>query len=86
MPQLADLTRRLPQLKEIRMSSSGIALWLCWQGDLNPAVPQTLQDYGGMTVVAERDQALWYFFSSDVFLALARLHIWAKFNNLPVAV
>lgn len=86
MPQLADLTRRLPQLKEIRMSSTGLVLWLCWQGDINPAVPQTLQDYGGMQVVAERDQALWFFFSSDVYLALARLHIWAKFNNLQVAV
>lgn len=86
MRQFADLMRRLPQFKEVRMSSSGLALWMCWQGDLNPAVPQTLQDYGGMQVVAERDQALWFFFSPDVFLALARLHIWAKFNNLPIMV
>lgn len=66
------------------MLSNGLGLWLSWQGDLNPAVVQTLQDYGGMHLASERDQALWFFFSGDVFLALARLAIWAKFNSLAV--
>ncbi|MGJ3522491.1 tetratricopeptide repeat protein [Nitratidesulfovibrio sp. D1] len=86
MPQLQSLLRRLPEFRESRMSAAGLALWLNWQGDINPAVPQTLQDYGGMTIAAERDQSLWFFFSADVFLALARLEIWGKFNSLPVAV
>ncbi len=64
------------------MVTNGFAIWLVWQGELHPAVVQTLHDYGGMQVVAERDQALWFFFSTDAFLALARLAVWSKFNDL----
>ncbi|MBG0772089.1 tetratricopeptide repeat protein [Oleidesulfovibrio alaskensis] len=84
MPQLASLIGHLPEFKESRMVSNGLGLWLSWRGDLNPAVVQTLQDYGGMHLASERDQALWFFFSADAFLALARLAIWAKFNTLAV--
>ncbi|MCL2122841.1 MAG: tetratricopeptide repeat protein, partial [Desulfovibrionaceae bacterium] len=68
------------------MSSAGFAAWVCWQDELDPAVAQTLQDYGGMSLAAERDQGLWFFFSADVLLALARLSVWATFNNLKVSV
>ena len=86
MPLIADLLQRLPMVKDVNMSSAGRALWICWQGDLDPAVPQTLQDYGGMSIVNDRDQSLWYFFTTDVFLALARLAVWAQFNPLPVSI
>lgn len=86
MPLISELLQRLPMVKDVHMSSAGLALWICWEGDLDPSVPQSLQDYGGMSVVAGRDQSIWYFFSPDVFLALARLSIWAKFNPLPVSV
>ena len=66
------------------MVASGYGLWINWDGELNPAVAKTLQDYGGLQVEADRDQALWFFFSADIFLAAARLSVWAKFNTLKV--
>lgn len=86
MQILADLLQRAPAGKESRMSSSGFAAWVCWQETLDPAVPQTLQDYGGMSVVADRDQSLWFFFTSDILLAMARLVVWAKFNNIAASI
>lgn len=86
MPLISDLFQRLPSVKDVHMSASGLALWICWEGDLGQAVPQTLQDYGGLSVVTEHDQSLWFFFSGDVFLALARLAVWAQFNELPVSI
>ncbi|MGE4296788.1 MAG: tetratricopeptide repeat protein [Desulfovibrionaceae bacterium] len=75
---------KLPVLKESRMVTNGFAVWLAWRGDLNPAVPQTLADYGGIRLVDARDQSLWFFFNEDVFLSVARLEIWARLNPLPV--
>ena len=86
MAQFADLLERLPQSKEIRMSAAGHALWISWNTELDPAVTQTLQNYGGMFIAMDRNQALWFFFSTDVFLALARLTVWARFNELPVSI
>jgi len=68
------------------MSSPGFAAWICWQEGLDPVVTQTLQDYGGMSIIADRDQSLWFFFNFDILLALARLSIWAKFNSLKVVI
>ncbi len=86
MPFIADLLERLPAVKDVNMTSSGIALWICWEGDLDAAVPQTLQDYGGMCIITDHNQSMWYFFTTDVFLALARLTVWANFNPLPVNI
>ena len=66
------------------MVANGYGLWVSWDGTLNPAVVQTFQDYGGLQVEIDRDQALWFFFTSDIFLAAARLGIWAKFNPLKL--
>ena len=66
------------------MVATGYGLWISWNGSLNPAVDKTLQDYGGLQVGVDRDQALWFFFSSDIFLAAARLSIWANFNTLKI--
>lgn len=84
MSRLSSLLSKLPQFKEARMVASGYGLWVNWNGDLNPSIVQTFQDYGGLHLATERGQALWFFFSTDVFLALARLEIWGKFNRLPV--
>jgi len=86
MPAISSLLARLPKIKEARMSASGQALWICWQKDLDPMITQTLQNYGGMAIVSEYEQSLWFFFTNDVYLALARLDIWAKFNDLHATI
>lgn len=84
MPHLSNLLNKLPMFQESRMVATGYGMWISWNGELNPAVVQTLQDYGGLQVGIDRDQALWFFFSSDAFLAAARLSVWAKFNSLQL--
>ncbi|MEG6593979.1 hypothetical protein V6C16_13575, partial [Desulfovibrio sp. 1188_IL3213] len=86
MAQLSQLLSRLPEGKDVRMSTMGHVLWVCWHGKLPPAVGQTLLNYGGMLVGEEEEQALWFFFTDDVFLALARLTVWGNFNELPVSI
>ncbi len=86
MPLISELLQRLPLVKNVQMSSSGFSLWLCWEGELDVAVSKTLQDYGGMSVSIDRNQSLWFFFSSDIFLALAKLSVWSKFNALSVGI
>ncbi len=86
MQVLADLLQRVPVARESRMSAAGFAVWVCWQENLDPAVPQTLQDYGGMSMASDRDQSLWFFFSADALLALARLAVWGKFNTIAASI
>lgn len=86
MPQLNQLLNQLPQHGEISMTTMGQVLWVTWQGNLTLAVNQTLMNYGGMQICEGAGQALWFFFTNDVFLALARLKIWGDFNDLPVAI
>lgn len=86
MAQLSQLLARLPEGKDVHMSTMGHVLWVCWQGNLPQAVNQTLLNYGGMLVGEEHGQAIWFFFTDDVFLALARLRIWGNFNELPVGI
>ena len=86
MAKLQTLLKKLPTFVESRMITNGYGIWLSWKTDLNPAVPQTLTDYGGMLVAQERHQSLWFFFSTDVILALARLEVWVRFNPIPVFI
>lgn len=86
MPQLNQLLNTLPQNNDVHMSAMGHVLWISWQGGLSPAVNQTLVNYGGMPIGQLNDQSLWFFFTPDVFLALARLRVWGNFNALPVAI
>lgn len=86
MPQLNQLLNQLPQHGDIHMTTLGHALWVSWTGKVPPAINQTLINYGGMLIGQSNDQAIWFFFTNDVFLALARLNIWGKFNALPVAL
>lgn len=86
MAQLSQVLSRLPASVELHMSTMGHVVWLCWHGTLEPAVPQILTTYGGMFVVGDDAQAVWFFFTDDVFLALARLSVWGNFHELPVGV
>ncbi len=86
MPLFADLLNKLPKTKETRMSAQGYALWISWQGTLDPAVTQTLQNYGAMFMVSDHEQSLWFFFNQDVFLALARLCVSARFNPITASI
>lgn len=82
MPTLSALQSRLSGADDVQMKAEGYALWLVWTGEINPVIPQTLEDYGGIALVEEPQQGLWFFFSTEVFLAAARLSVWTRFNSL----
>ncbi|MDR3357798.1 MAG: hypothetical protein LBN96_02855 [Desulfovibrio sp.] len=86
MARLSSLLSRLPEVTDIHMSTMGHVLWVCRQEGCSSALYQTLLNYGGMQIGAEDDQSLWFFFTDDVFLALARLSIWGNFNPLPACI
>ncbi len=86
MAHLSQLLSRLPSNIDVRMSTMGHVVWVSWHDKLAPAVGQTLLNYGGMLVGEEAEQSIWFFFTDDVFLALARLMVWGNFNELPVAI
>lgn len=73
---------------DVRMHAEGYALWMSWSGELNPVVSQFMREYGGVTLAQDGDQALLFFFSSQVFLATARLESWSRFDAtlLTIAV
>jgi tetratricopeptide (TPR) repeat protein len=77
------LRSQLQDVGEVRVRADGWALRMIWLGHVvHPTVLQTLDDYGGLPVAANDNQALRFFFSPDVFLAGARLAVWARFNTL----
>lgn len=86
MSQLSQLLNQLPQNNEVHLSTVGYTLWVTWQGELTTAVNQTLLNYGGMLIGQTNTQSLWFFFTTDVFLALARLRVWGNLDALPVAM
>lgn len=86
MYKFSTLLKDLPTLHEYRMSATGYAVWLVWSGELTEAIPSTFRDYGGVEINADQNQAVWYFWSRDVFQAAARLQIWANLNDLPVFI
>lgn len=82
MANINALRPLLSDISNVQMQSDGYALWMVWPGEINPVVLQTLEDYGGIPVVEDENQALWFFFSNDVLLASARLSVWSRFNSL----
>ncbi len=86
MANFENIIAKLPKSNESRMSAQGYVLWFCWQNELDPVINQTLQNYGGMFLASDHEQAIWFFFNRDVFLALARLSVWARFNELSASV
>lgn len=86
MPSIASLLESQINPSEVTITSEGYILWLSWTGDISVSVTQTLQDYGGLHVHNEGQQALWFFFTSDALLALAKLYVWVKFNPLAMTI
>lgn len=86
MYKFSTLLKDLPTLHENRMSAPGYAVWIVWAGELTEAIPSTFRDYGGIEINAVPNQAVWYFWSTDVFRAAARLQVWANLNDLPVFI
>ena len=86
MARLEALRPYFSEVSDIQVQADGYALWLAWPGSANPVVMQTLEDYGGYRLVEEEKQALWFFFSPDVLVAVARLAVWARFNPLALGL
>jgi len=86
MFKLASMTQKQPRIRESRMTTSGYGLWIVWTEELTEAIPHTFLDYGGLPLMEDAHQSLWFFFTKDVFKALARLQVWAKLNDLPVFI
>ena len=88
MPQMNALLQDQPVIApgQERRQAEGLAVWLTWRDSLNPSVPQTLQEYGGLCLAQDEQQSLWFFFQIDGFLSLARLQLWAKLQAMPLTV
>lgn len=82
MANMNALRPLLSDISNVQMQSDGYALWVVCPDEINSVVLQTLEDYGGIPVIEEGSQALWFFFSVDVLLASARLSVWSRFNSL----
>lgn len=80
MAQFEKLLSQMQPPSDERMRAEGYALWMAWQGELNPVVSQFMLEYGGLVLETAEDQSLLFFFSSDAFLAAARLESWSKFD------
>ncbi len=86
MARLEALRSKQSEVRDAIMQADGFGLWFIWQAELNPVLEQTLEDYGGVKCAAEGAQSLWFFFSPEIFLALARLSVWSRFNQLAVTM
>ena len=86
MAHIETLLTQMQPPSDERMHAEGYALWMVWQGDLNPVVSQFMQEYGGLSLESGEDQALLFFFSSNVFLAAARLESWSRFDGTTLTI
>jgi len=83
MPSLSSLLSDLPEIKQSRMVSSGLGVWMAWSGKKHNAIEHTMRDYGALLMIEEGNQALWFCPDNEVLRAIARLQIWARVNSLP---
>ena len=86
MSKLEALRGQVPEVRYLQMQADGYAIWIVWPGEVNPVLVQTLEEYGGVRIAEDEGQSLWFFFTSDVLLAAARLSVWARFNQLAVTM
>lgn len=87
MPNLLELVKAaLPSNKDYSRESPGIATWMMWTGELNSSIEQSFQDYGGTMVSRTGHSGLWFFFSVEAFMAIARAQLWAKMHKLDVSI
>lgn len=82
--ELSRLIEKLPEINQSRLVASGVGVWVSWKGAINNAVENTFREYGALVVSREKEQALWFCNTNDIFRALARLQIWARVNPMPV--
>ncbi len=87
MQELSLLIKSFDNLQEsnVTISAEGYALWISWIDELSPHVTQAFQDYGGVLVKRESGQSIWYFFSTEILLALSKLSIWANYNPVSLS-
>ena len=86
MPQLKTLLDSLTPPTDVCMQAQGYLLWFSWQGELKPVIPQFTEEYGGLKLGSESNQMLFFFFSSNVFLASSRLEGWARLDQTPLTL
>lgn len=86
MYSIANLLEKLPAMPEVQVVSSGYVLWVVWPDVLPDVVRRTFPNFGGWPVIEGTNQALWFFFSDQVFSALARLYKWSQVNDLKLFV
>ncbi|KAB1443595.1 tetratricopeptide repeat protein [Pseudodesulfovibrio senegalensis] len=83
MPSLSSLLAELPEIKQSRMVSSGLGVWMAWSGKKHNAIENTMRDYGALLMTEDNNQALWFCPDNEVLRAVARLQNWARVNSLP---
>lgn len=81
MTSLASLDALMPNIPDSQMEAQGLGIWFTWEGDKDSTLNQLMEEYGGILVLEEKDQSLWFFFTADACLALARLRSWPRFNQ-----
>ncbi len=88
MKSIADLINSfvIPDEHNVSIITEGYGIWFTWENILPPDVTQIFQDYGGVPVITVDGQSLWFFFSTEVLLALAKLSVWVKFNPTAMLV
>lgn len=86
MYPFSDILKSLPSVANPRLLLSGFGVWVVWQKTVNSTVHQTLQRFGGQKIATKSNQSLWFFQSSQVFPALARLLLWAQIHPEPVHI
>ncbi len=88
MQELSQLlkTFSIPDPSEVIIKTEGYAVWSTWTGDLEDNINHIFQDYGGLLITETKDQSLWFFFTSDVLLGLAKLSTWVKFHPVSMAI
>lgn len=82
----SQLLAAMPNVTQPKLVTSGVGLWLVWDGQLSSVVGQIFTEFGGFPMVQEGAQAIWYFFGEEAFRALGRLMGFARVNKLPLFV
>jgi tetratricopeptide (TPR) repeat protein len=86
MYPISGLLKSLPAVSSPRMILSGFGVWIVWGARNNSTIHQTLLRFGGLKIIEQPQQSLWFFHDAQVFPALARLQIWAQIHPEPVII
>ncbi|GFK95097.1 hypothetical protein NNJEOMEG_02951 [Fundidesulfovibrio magnetotacticus] len=86
MYRLSHLVDKATPVAQPKLVSSGVCVWLVWEGQITPVLNQIFTEFGGFLMGQEGSQALWYFFGEEAFKALGRLAGYSRVNRLPLFV